>query len=114
MVEITPKLYVDLTIEMVPKALSKLTEGVTGSKEKLEAATDPQQAVQILFGIIKEMREAVGEEVLPEGITNKDMETYKAEHAVEIKEYLDSNPDLKEKLDNLEREFKASMKQIGF
>jgi len=113
MVDITPKLYIELTLEMLPKVISKLTEAVAKNKEKLEAATDPQQAVQILFGIIMELRNAIGEDVLPKGVTGVDMETYKAEHEVEIKSYLESNPDIKEKWDGMEIEFKEKFKQIS-
>ncbi len=113
MVEITPQLYVDLTLKMLPKVISKLAEAVGKNKAKLEKATDPQEAVQVLFGIILELRNEVGADLLPEGITGSVMESYKVEHEAEIKEYIESNPEIKEKMDAIEKEFKENFQQIA-
>jgi hypothetical protein len=113
MVELTPKLFVDLTLEMLPKIVSKLAEAVAANKEKLEKATGPEEAMGILFGIIIELRNEIGGDLLPEGITNEAMEAYKNEHESEIQEYIQSNPEIKEKWDKMQREFQEKFQEIA-
>ncbi|NVM55734.1 MAG: hypothetical protein HWN66_18690 [Candidatus Helarchaeota archaeon] len=113
MVELTPKLFVELTLEMLPKVLSKLVDAVAKNKEKLEKAAGPEELMGILFEIVMELRNEVGGDLLPEGITNEDMEAYKKKHEAEIQEYIESNPEIKEKWDNLQQEFQEKFQEIA-
>ncbi len=113
MVELTPKLFVDLTLEMLPKMVSKLADAVAANKEKLANAKGPEEAMGILFGIIMELRNEIGGDLLPEGITNEAMEAYKNEHESEIQEYIQSNPEIKEKWDKMQREFQEKFQEIA-
>ena len=112
MVELTPKLFVDKTLDMLPRVMEKMAEAIKKNKAKLENATGPQEAMQVIFEIILELRSEIGEEILPEGITSEDMESFKTEHEAEIQEYLNSNPKVKEKWDNLQQEMQEKFQSI--
>ncbi|NVM28527.1 MAG: hypothetical protein HWN65_06765 [Candidatus Helarchaeota archaeon] len=112
MVELSPKLFVELTLEMLPKVITKLTETLEENKEKLRKASNPQDTMQILYEIILEFRNEIGAELLPEGITGVDMEAYTVDYEAEIKEYVESNPEIKEKWHVLETEFKEKFQQM--
>lgn len=112
MVDLTPELFVDLTLKMLPKIMGKLADAINKSKKKLEQATDPQEAIQIIFQIIIDLRSEVGEDLLPDGISSEDMENYKTENEAAIQEYLNSNPDVKKKWDNIQNEFQEKFESI--
>ncbi|MHA1265483.1 MAG: hypothetical protein ACTSRS_09635 [Candidatus Helarchaeota archaeon] len=109
MIEITPELYVDLTIKMLPLLIERLLETFERNKEQFAELSTPQEGLKVLFGILLEVQQAIGEEVLPEGLTNEAMKTYKKEHGEEIRAYLQSHPALKEKLKVLESQFKQQI-----
>ncbi|HUX98102.1 MAG TPA: hypothetical protein VMV49_00990 [Candidatus Deferrimicrobium sp.] len=112
MVELTTKLFVELTLEMLPKLISKLADAVAKHKEELENAAGPEEMMQVVFGIILDLRSEIGEDLLPEGITSEDMETFKQEHEVEIQEYIESDPKIKKRWDNLQEDFEEKFQQI--
>ena len=113
MVEITPKLFVDVTLEMLPKIIEKLGSAVAENAEKLQNAKNVEEAMQILFGIIVELRYEIGGVLLPEGVTNEDMEDYKAMHQAEIQGYIRSDPEIKKKWDNMQQEFQKRFQEIA-
>lgn len=105
--EITPDLYIELTLKMLPILISRLNEKMEEAKEQLENATSPEDQMEIIFGIILELGQDIGEGVLPEGITYQDMENYKREHETEINEYFQAHPEIETELDNLQKEFQS-------
>ena len=113
MVEMTPKLFVDLTLEMLPKLIEKMADAIAKNKEKLEKASNFEEAMGIIMGIMMELRKEIGGDLLPEGITDEDMETYKKEHQAEVEAYLNSNPDVKAKWDKMQQEFQKKFQSIA-
>ncbi|MHA1651164.1 MAG: hypothetical protein ACTSYB_13300 [Candidatus Helarchaeota archaeon] len=113
MVELTPKLFVDLTLEMLPKLVAKLTEAVAANKERLENASGPGETMGILMEIMLELRNEIGKDILPEGISGEDMEAYKQEHEAEIQEYINSNPEIKEKWENLQQQLESKFQELA-
>ena len=105
--EITPELYIELTLKMLPILISRLNEKMEEAKEQLENATTPEESMEILFGIILGLGEEIGEGVLPEGITYQDMENYKREHEAEIDEYAREHPEIQTELENLQKQFES-------
>ncbi|MBD3227317.1 MAG: hypothetical protein GF329_03940 [Candidatus Lokiarchaeota archaeon] len=107
--DLTPSEYVNLTIEMMSKLIKVMGDELAKKKKDLEEASGPQEMMQIIMGIMISLRREIGSELLPEGLTDDDMQKYKKEHEDEIKEYLNNNPEVKEKLETLEKEFKEKM-----
>ena len=109
-VELTPKLYIELTLKMLPILMDRLETEFTKHKEEIEKA-GPGGAMEIIMGILLNIRLAIGKEVLPEGVTDEDMEQYKRDHEAEINDYCEKNPEIKKKLDELQKEFEAKFPQ---
>jgi hypothetical protein len=109
-VELTPKLYIDLTLKMLPLLLNRLDAEFKEHKEEIEQA-GPGGAMEIIMGILLNIRLAIGKEILPEGITDEDMEQYKRDHEAEINDYCENNPEIKKKLEDLQKEFEAKFPQ---
>jgi len=108
-VELTPKLYIDLTLKMLPLLMNHLDTEFKKHEEELKAS--PEKALEIFMEIILEIRQVIGKELLPEGITDEDMEQYKRDHEAEINDYFEKHPEIKEKLEKLQKEFEAKFPQ---
>jgi len=105
--EMTPALYIELTLKMLPILISRLAEKMESAKEELENATTPEDQMQIIFGIILGLTQEIGEGILPEGITYEDMENYKKEHEAEINEYFQEHPEIQTEIEKLQKEFES-------
>ncbi len=104
--DLNAALYVDLTIKMIPTLISKLTDTFSELQEELENYPE-EEALKHIFKAFLEVRTEIGKELLPEGITSKDMVSYKKKHKAEIEEYLVAHPEIKHKLDELKEKFKS-------
>ena len=104
--KITPELFIDLTLQMLPKVIAKLEETIAEYQQEIESL-DPEEAMQIILDAIIDLRQEIGKELLPEGITDREMENYKREHEAEIEKYLASHPELRDQLNKLEQEFQT-------
>ncbi len=109
-VELTPRLYIDLTLKMLPILMDRMEAEFAKHKEELEQA-DPGKAMEIIMGILLNIQLAIGKEILPEGITYEDMEQYKRDHEAEINDYFEKNPTIKKKIEELQKEFEAKFPQ---
>lgn len=109
MENMSPEEYIDLTIKMMSKMMEIMAEKISEKMSEIEKE-GPQKAMQILMQILQELRVEIGKQLLPEGISDEDMENYKKEHETEIKEYLETNQEIKEKLEKLEKEFGEKLK----
>jgi len=105
--ELTPELYIELTLKVLPILVSKLNEKMEEAKQELENATTPDEQMQIIFGIILSLTQEVGEGVLPEGITYEDIENYKKEHEAEIDEYFQEQPEIQAEIEGLQKQFES-------
>jgi hypothetical protein len=109
-VELTPKLYIDLTLKMLPILMERMGVEFAKHKEELKQG-GPEKGMEIFMGILLNIRLAIGKELLPEGITDEAMERYKEEHEAEIDEYAEQHSEIKKKLDSLQKEFEAKFPQ---
>lgn len=98
--------YMDLTLKMLPLVISKLEKKLVEIEKEMEKS-GPQNAMQIIMGAVLGLRAEVGQELLPEGITEEDLDNFKKEHEKEIADYLAAHPEIKQKMESLEQDFKS-------
>ncbi len=105
-VEMSPKLYVDLTLKMLPVLIEKIKDELAKHKPEW-ANAGREEADQIILQVVINLRREIGKDLLTEGITDESIEQYMQEHAKEVDAYLAKNPDIQRKFNELEKEFEA-------
>jgi hypothetical protein len=106
---LTPKLYIELTMNMIPTLISRIGEKFEAAKEELEKTTDPEGQVNILMNIISDLRQCIGKGILPDGLSEEDMQNYERTHKSGIEAYLKAHPKIQAQMETLEREFESKM-----
>ena len=112
MVELTVELFVNYTMDILPKVIENMADAFKKHKKKLKKSKDPFSAMAIFMQIMMEIMESFSGDYLPEGITNEQMEKFKEEHDAEINEYLENSPEVKEKWDAMQKELEEIFQKM--
>ena len=105
----SPEELVDISIKILSKIMESISERISEKMKGMDK-NDPMGAMFVMVELVSEMKLEFGKDMLPEGITDEDMENYKKEHEEEINEYLNNNKKISKRLKKLEKQLNKKLK----
>ncbi len=107
-----PKEYVELSLEIMPNVIKELREEMNNLKEREgeQLKKDPFKLLETMMKTLFECLDPYKDKIEEAGLTIKEFNSYQRTHKEELKQYLESNPQLEEKIEELKIKMKDIMK----
>ena len=112
-----PKEYVELSLNVMPEVVVGLKDTMEKWAQKVKEegkSVDPFTYIGAISSAMESEMKKYADQITSHGITMQEFNDYKDTHKKELDQYLEENPEEKEKIDQVKQDLDNIMKNAGF